>query len=124
MEKLSKRKSAVLEILDEQIDALETRLAKVQPLIDELASLKKTRATLLNERTTTGGVGNRTQLTMETMIQWFRDHDNEPAEPPEIAKDLGVTPEIVRSHLNRHRDTRYERNGDGWLLIGEDDDEE
>jgi hypothetical protein len=30
----------------------------------------------------------------------------------------------VRSHLNRYKDQRYEKNGDGWTLIGEDADDE
>jgi response regulator of citrate/malate metabolism len=122
MEKLSSRKNAVLEILDEQIHDIEERLAKVQPLIDELNQLKKTRATLLSERTTTGSIGSRTRLNMESVVHALRENENETMTAQEIADSVGVDVTVVRSHLNRYKDTRYEKDGDGWALIGEDED--
>ena len=124
MEKLSSRKNAVLEILDEQIHDIEERLAKVQPLIDELNQLKKTRATLLSERTTTGSIGSRTRLNMESVIHALRENENEPMTAGDIASAIGVDVTIVRSHLNRYKDQRYEKDGDGWTLIGEGDDDD
>lgn len=124
MEKLSNRKNAVLEVLDEQIHEIEERLAKVQPLIDELNQLKKTRATLLSERTTTGSIGSRTRLNMESVIHALRENENEAMTAQEIATAIGVDDTVVRSHLNRYKDTRYEKDGDGWTLIGEDEDED
>jgi hypothetical protein len=124
MEKVSTRKSAVLEVLDEQIELLEKKLVKVQPLVDELNQLKKTRATLLSERTTTGGLGGRTRLNMESVIHALRENDNDPMTPSEIASAIGTDDTVVRSHLNRHADVRYRKNGDGkWHLIGEDNEE-
>lgn len=123
MDKVSNRKQAVLDVLDEQIDALETKLAKVQPLINELNQLKKTRATLLSERSVTGRAGGsrrNAQLTMETVIQLFREHGD--MSPNEIAEHAGVDPTIARSHLNRYRDQRYEQTDNGaWRLIGEEE---
>lgn len=124
MEKLSNRKSAILEVLDEQIEELEEKLRKAQPFIDELSQLKRTRATLLSERTTTGGIGSRTRLTMETVIHALRSNENGAMTPGEIAEKVGVDPTIVRSHLNRYADTRYRKEDDGWVLIGEQDEEE
>jgi hypothetical protein len=120
MEQLTKRKRAVLDILDAEIDELEEKLKKAQPLIDELNALKRTRATLLDERRPTGGGGRRNaQLTLEQVIQDLRD--NGPSTPPEIAGRVHVDVTIVRSHLNRYKDRRYAVNGDGnWRLIGED----
>jgi hypothetical protein len=127
MEKVTRRKQTVLDVLDEQIEELEEKLKKAQPLIDELAALKRTRATLLDERRPTGGGGRgNTMLTMETMIHHLREKG--PQTPNEAADDLGVPVSVVRSHFNRYADKRYERNGDGrWRLIGEHvktDDEE
>lgn len=126
MEKLTKRKTLVLELLDEQIEDLEEKLKKAQPMIDELASLRRTRATLLDERRVTGGGGRAgAQLSMETMIQDLRT--NGPSTPAEIAERVGVNVTTVRSHLNRHRGLRYRTNDDGnWELIGGNlvDDEE
>ena len=125
MEKLSSRKNAVLEVLDEQINELEEKLRKVQPIIDELNQLKKTRATLLSERTTTGAVGSRTRLNMESVVHALRENENEGMNAQAIADAIGVDVTVVRSHLNRYKDTRYEKNGDGnWTLIGEDSDDE
>ena len=54
MRKLSPREKTILEVLDEEIAELEQKLQKVQPLFDELGRLRKARATMLDERSTTG----------------------------------------------------------------------
>jgi hypothetical protein len=123
MEKVSPRKQAVLDVLDDEIAALEAKLAKAQPLIDELNQLRKTRATLLAERSVTGGVRAGTQVTMEQVVHALRENDNESMTPGEIAAEIGADATVVRSHLNRHKDVRYRRNGDGWELIGEEDED-
>jgi response regulator of citrate/malate metabolism len=121
VEQLSTRKAAVLDILDEQIALLEKKLAKAQPLFDELNQLKRTRATLLTERSVTGGISKNTRITMEQVIQAMREHD-EPISAVDLAKVLGVDDSVARSHLNRHKDLRYRQNGDKlWSLIGETD---
>jgi response regulator of citrate/malate metabolism len=119
MEQLSTAKQTILATLDEEIEKLEKKLRKVQPYLDELASLKRTRATLLSERLPTGGgVRRNSQLTMETMIHALREADG-PMETGELAEKLGVDQTIIRSHLNRFKDQRYRRTVDGWELIGE-----
>jgi hypothetical protein len=139
MRKLSSREKSVLEALDEEIQELETKLQKVQPLFDELGRLRKARAVMLDERSTTGtprgGGGGRAGtgvLTMETVINYLREHGH--ASTREIADYAGTSVGNVRAHLNRYRDERYRQNGGGnWELIGngaveddegeEDDDE-
>ena len=106
MDKVTRRKQTVLDVLDEQIADLEERLAKAQPLIDELASLKRTRATLLDERSpTSGGTRRGTMLTLETMVHDLDEHGASSVQ--EISDRLGVSPTVVRSHLNRYLDQRY-----------------
>lgn len=122
-ENLSPRKALILDILDEQIDELEKKLKKVQPLLDELNQLKRTRATLLSERTTTGAVSSTTRITMEQVIQALRELEGS-GTPVQIAEAIGVSDSTVRSHLNRHKNVRYRKNGDEWALIGDDEDEE
>lgn len=125
MEKVSRRKQAVLDVLDEEIAELEEKLQKVQPLIDELATLRATRARLLDERMITSGRGGArtSQLTMETVILDLQQNGS--STPQEMANRMGVDASIVRSHLNRYRDQRYRQNGNGeWSLIGEDDEDE
>lgn len=119
MQKLTDRQRAILEPIDDAIAELERKLAKVQPLFDELAQLRKTRATLLNERSPTGGVRDGTRISMEGIVHYLRDHGS--ASPSELATHLGTTAASVRAHLNRYRDERYRQNGDGdWELIGKD----
>ena len=118
MEKLSDRKTKILEVMDEEIGILEAKLKKVQPLIDELNQLKRTRATLLSERTTTGSVGGA-RITMESVIHALTE--GEEMTVGELAAAIGASDTAVRSHLNRHKDVRYRKVGDNWALIGEDD---
>jgi predicted ArsR family transcriptional regulator len=61
---------------------------------------------------------------MESVIHAMRENDNESMTAVEVAQAIGVDPTVVRSHLNRYKDQRYEKNGDGWTLIGEDADDE
>lgn len=123
MEKLSKRSEAILEVIDEQIEELETKLAKVQPLIDELNKLRNTRRVLLNEKGTTGGGGRSGPImTMEEVVRFLEE--NGPSSPQEIAEGLGFDSARVRSHLSRNKGTRYEntQNGTWQLLEGELDE--
>ena len=123
MDAITKRQTAVLEVLDEQIEELEVKLAKAQPLINELNRLKQTRRVLLSEKGTTGGAGHpNAQLSQEMVITFLKEVGS--ATPAEIAEKYGVPGATVRSHLARHKDTTYERNDEGeWELMEGDDDE-
>jgi len=122
MQKVSTRQNAVLDVLDVQIQELETKLQKVQPLIDELANLKRARAALLNERGTTGGIRSTTRLTMEEVVHTMGDKSWTPAD---LAEALSVDVNTVRSHLNRYKDERYHKNGDNtWRLLGEEPEDD
>lgn len=124
MEQLTSRKSAVLDVLDEQIAALEKKLEKAKPLFDELNQLKQTRRVLLSERMTTGGGGaSGPRLSMEEVINAM--DEDEGMSVSAIAEAVGFSENTVRSHLNRHKDVRYSVNGDGlWSLIGDSSDDE
>lgn len=124
MEKVAPAIQRVLDVMDEEIETLEEKLRKAQPLIDRLAKLRQARARLLDEKSPTAGGGRRNaQLTMETVVAFLRQHGA--STPVEIADHAGVDANIARSHLNRHADVRYRKNGDGkWHLIGENTDGE
>lgn len=124
MEELKESQTLVLNVLDEQIEKLERKLKKVQPLINELNQLRATRRVLLSEKGTTGGGGAaaRAKLTQEEVIHFMREADG-PVKPAEIAQHFSVDGTVVRSHLNRHKDTTYSLNGEGWSLIGADEEE-
>lgn len=123
MDPLTKRQSAVLDILDAQIAELEEKLKKAQPLINELNRLKATRRTLLSEKGTTSGAGAsaNARLSQEEVIHYLRE--NGPSAPADIASALGVDSTIVRSHLARHKDVTYENLGNrqwGYIDTGDE----
>jgi len=131
MRKLSEREKTILDALDGEIEALSKKLAKVQPLVDELTRLRKARAVMLDERSTTGnprggGKGGGQGAQMETIITYLREHGE--GTTTELAEYVGTTVPTIRAHLNRFRDERYRQNGNGtWALIGaetEEDDED
>jgi transcription initiation factor IIE alpha subunit len=135
MRKLSTREQTILDAMDEEIEELEKKLQKVQPLFDELNRLRKARGVMLDERSLTGKPrgGGKTNLgrgsqgaQMETIITYLREHGE--ASTTELAEYVGTTVGSIRAHLNRYRDERYRQNGGGnWSLIGEgkeDDDGE
>jgi hypothetical protein len=130
VEKLTQRKQTILDALDQEIGELEKKLEKVQPLINELDVLKQTRRVLLSERATTGGGGHSgPRLTVEEVITVMRGHaestGHDKISVADLAEAVGYDENRVRSHLNRYRDERYEKNGDGlWSLIGESEEDE
>lgn len=126
MEEIAPEVQPVLDILDEQIEKLEKKLAKVQPYINRLNKLKQTRRVLLDEKGLTGGKGNagRAQLTQEEVITVMRDRP-QGVTPAHISERLGVDGTTVRSHLNRHKDTTYQRNDEGlWVYIGDNEEDD
>lgn len=124
MEKLTKRQEAVLDVLQEQIEELEEKLKRVQPLIDELNKLKSARRALLSERgTTSGGGGNgRVKLSMEEVVHYLQE--NPGSTPQEISEALSVDGHIVRSHLSRGKGTRYDLRDGKWYLTEDSDEDE
>jgi len=131
MRKLSKREEIILEAMDGEIEELSKKLAKVQPLVDELNRLRKARAVMLDEKSLTGtpraGKTGGGGAQMETIITYLREHGD--ASTTELAEYVGTTVPTIRAHLNRFRDERYRQNGGGrWSLIGaekgDDDGEE
>lgn len=133
MEKLTARQELVLEVIDQQIAELEKKLAKAQPLFNELNKLKATRRVLMDTKSTTGGGAARssTRITQEQVIHAMRQYGR-PVTAEEIAKDLGCEQHIVRAHFNRHKDTTYVTPSRGmWELVdnaggdeGDDDDDD
>lgn len=115
MRELSAEEAAILESIDTQLKKINKKLHKVQPLIDQKNRLTKLRAILLDEKSTTGSV--RSGLSMEVVITYLTEHGS--ATVSEIADHVGVEPNTVRAHLNRHKDERYRVDADKkWSLIG------
>jgi DNA-binding transcriptional ArsR family regulator len=61
---------------------------------------------------------------MEQVVHAMRENGDEMT-AGQIAEAIGADQTVVRSHLNRHKDTRYRKvNGNEWALIGEDDEDD
>jgi len=118
MDDLTTGQEAVLEVIDAQLERLEKKLKKVEPLIRERDQLRQTRRVLLSEKSVTGGGGSagKAQLTQEEVIVYMKAQDG-PVAPKDISTALGVAGATVRAHLNRHKDTTYLLTEDGWSLI-------
>ena len=119
MDEITQVQQAVLDTVNVEVEKLERRLLKYQPLKAELDRLLQVRRVLLSEKSMTGGKGGagNAKVTQEEVITFLRD--NQPCEPQEISAGLSVDGTIIRSHLNRHKGTSYERTTEGWVLIGE-----
>ena len=111
--KVTSRQQVVLTALDEQITDLEEKLARYQPLLDELAQLKRARAALLGIR---HEQRKRGTLTQEVVVAVMREAGR-PLTPMEISERTGGSGTVVRSHLSRWRGSLYRRDTDGWALI-------
>jgi hypothetical protein len=101
--------------LNEQIAALEEKLASYQPLLDEVTQLKRARAALLGQPISSGRRAER--LSVEALRTVMRESP-EPLTPVAIAEKLAVNDNVVRSHLNRNVDGLYERIDRGWVISG------
>jgi len=123
MEKLSRYQTKILEELDTAIEELTEKLKPAERLIAERNRLMATRRTLLSERSVTSGGGNhRPRLSMEEVIVVLEGEDDGMSVQA-IAQAVGYPEATIRSHLNRHRDERYEQAKDGsWSLIGAEDE--
>ena len=111
--KVTSRQQAVLDALDQQIADLKAKLARYQPLKEELAQLERARAVLLGIQPDRRRYGT---LTRETVAGVMRDAGR-PLTPREISEATGASGPVVRSHLHRGRGEIYEHDGNGWTLV-------
>jgi len=117
---ISGRKQKIIDLIDEQIAVLDSKLAKYQPLFDERSTLLKSRAMLMNEK---GGTGKG--VTTGQVRDVFEKLESASLSAPQIADELGMNQSTVRSHLSRHAGVHYEKGDDGtWSLLEEDEEEE
>lgn len=118
----------IVESIEEELEAIEKKLRKYDPLIQQRTKLQAARRALLNERSATGGGGGR-GLSQAEVVDYMREHSDEEGVAGftvyDIAKGLGVTEAVVRGHLNRGKDERFEKAADNkWDLREPEDDPE
>lgn len=118
MQELTSAQKAILKIMDKEIAKMEEELAPYQEKLNQLQQLKQSRRVLLSEKSNTGGGGGNGQLSQEMVIAYLKEYEE--VTPDDIAQHYKIPNATVRSHLNRHKGTTYERTPEGfWTYIGE-----
>lgn len=113
----------LVDAIDKRLKAIDKKLLPFQGLIDQKNKLQASRRALLAERSTTSNGGGK-GLSQEEVVNWMTQHEG-PHTVFEIAQGLSVTESVVRGHLNRGKDERFEKDGNKWdLRDPENDDDE
>jgi hypothetical protein len=117
-------KESQLNNIEKQLKFVSSRLEELQPLIELQQRLQAARRAMLNERAVASGGGRG--LSQSEVIAWLGE--NGASTVYEIAQGLSVTEAVVRGHLNRGKDERFEKtNNNHWQLRepeNEEDDDE
>jgi response regulator of citrate/malate metabolism len=118
-----------LEAIDEKIQEIDSHkvVRAAQKLLDQKQQLQAARRALLGAGSTTGSNGGN-RVTQQEVIKWFEANEGWHS-VASIAGAMGHGEAVIRGHLNRGKDERFEKNGNSeWRLRDpereEDDDGE
>jgi hypothetical protein len=97
----------LVEQIEGQLAEIDKHLRKYDALIAQRTKLQSARRALLSERATTNGGGRG--LTQEEVVNYMTSHGSyAPFTVSQLASGLSVTEAVVRGHLNRGKDERFE----------------
>jgi response regulator of citrate/malate metabolism len=120
--------------IEEQLEAIDEKIQEIdghkvvraaQKLLDQKQQLQAARRALLGAGSTTGSNGGN-RVTQQEVIKWFEANEGWHS-VASIAGAMGHGEAVIRGHLNRGKDERFEKNGNSeWRLRDperkEDDD--
>lgn len=110
-----------LDSIDKKLRMIEKKLAPFNDLIELRNRLTGARRALLSERATTNGGGRG--LTQEEVVKAMLDEGRMTVHA--ISEKLSATTAVVRGHLNRGKDERFEKHGDNtWSLRDPESEDE
>lgn len=113
-----------MDLIDEQLEEINTILRKYDPLFEERKRLESARRALLSERAPTAGGGRG--LTQEEVVAALTKL--QPATVHQVATELQASPGAVRAHFNRGDGERFSNVSDNgevlWSVRNPEDDEE
>jgi transposase len=114
-------KKRALDETDKQLKLIESRLADLQPLIELRDRLQASRRAMLNDRSVASGGGRGT--SQAEVVAAMRDKDA--MSVFDIAQAVGASEAVIRGHLNRGKDERFNKDSMGrWSLREPENDEE
>jgi len=94
------------------LERINKGLSGYEPLLHERERLLAARAALTG--TTPGKETGRARTSQDDVAAYLAEHPG--SLPAQIAQALGVPVTNVSAHLYRGKDTRFQRDGDGWRL--------
>jgi hypothetical protein len=114
-----------LERIDEAIQAIDSHkvVRAAEKLLAQKNQLQAARRALLGAGSTTGSNGG-SRVTQQEVIKWFEANEGW-HKVPNIAAAMGHGEAVIRGHLNRGKDERFEKNGNAeWRLRDPERNEE
>jgi hypothetical protein len=109
----SRGSRAVLAQIDARLAELDRDLERARELLVERRRLVSARAALTGERLPVSGSMVR-RVTQDELAEFLAVRPGSRAAV--IARELGVPLTNISQHLHRGRETRFERQQDGWYL--------
>lgn len=97
-------KATALEAIDEQLESINEKMRKYEPLIEAKKSLEASKRSLLGGARLTSG-NNGMRLRQEDLVLYLKE--NPGLKVQEIAEHFGTPYSTVGSHLLRGRDERF-----------------
>jgi hypothetical protein len=116
----------LVESINKRLRAIDKKLEPFQGLIEQKRRLEGSRRVLLAERAATANGGGK-GLSQEEVVQWMTQNRGTVHTVYQIAQGLSTTESVVRGHLNRGKDERFEKDNNQWELRdpeNDDDDED
>jgi hypothetical protein len=113
----------LVESINKRLRAIDKKLEPFQGLIEQKRRLEGSRRVLLAERAATANGGGK-GLSQEEVVQWMTQNPG-PHTVYEIAQGLSTTESVVRGHLNRGKDERFEKlDNKKWELRDPENDDD
>jgi DNA-directed RNA polymerase specialized sigma24 family protein len=100
----------VVREINERLRRIDARLSTHEELLAERARLLAARAALTGEATVKRELAKR--VSQDDIAAYLAEHPG--SWPAEIAQSLGVPVTNVSQHLYRGKQTRFDRQEDGW----------
>lgn len=113
---------STLEEIDERLQELNQKMAVFDRVKEERDKLLAARRALVGGGMTGGTGGGR--VRQQDIVDWMQRQEEDEFTVNEVAKALGVTPEVARGHFNRGKGERFEQGSEGkWKLRDPEEDE-
>jgi hypothetical protein len=118
----------VQQVIDGEV-GINVAIKDLDKRLEVFDAVKIHRDRLLASRRALLGVGNKLtgsggpRITSDEVHQWLEAHG--PASTQEMATALSTNDAVIRGHMSRGNNERFERNGDGkWHVVDHEKEED